>query len=220
MKSAGNQNLFGFTGDFSILSSIFFHACVFFMAPGFPEHIPACTLWETRFTSFTELEYLKRTFTIRLHANHVVESMEEERPYLLLSHWTHHNKNKIKQPQVFPHFSGMCQQCSPMLSSLLRDQHDQQSHHTVQRNKCQIICAWAHTFFGWWADFLLCLRAHTHVCMLLPTWHFFIMSPQRENRFIWACVQTVDKSILCAGLKNNHNPELTTELEKETTEEG
>lgn len=61
-----------------------------------------------------------------------------------------------------------------------------------------------------WPQDALCVRLTTWLMTdlffwmwttLLPTWHFFIMSPQRENRFIWARIQTVDKSILCAGLK-------------------
>lgn len=38
---------------------------------------------------------------------------------------------------------------------------------------------------------------HTH------TWHFFIVCPQCEHRFIWACIEAVDKTILCTRLKNN-----------------
>lgn len=37
---------------------------------------------------------------------------------------------------------------------------------------------------------------HTH------TWHFFIVCPQCEHRFIWACIEAVDKTILCTRLKN------------------
>lgn len=35
------------------------------------------------------------------------------------------------------------------------------------------------------------------------TWHFFIVCPQCEHRFIWACIEAVDKTILCTRLKNN-----------------
>lgn len=53
-------------------------------------------------------------------------------------------------------------------------------------------------FYSWWATVFLWPQTHKDT---LPTWHFFIVSPQCENRFVWTSVQTVDKSILCAGLK-------------------
>lgn len=52
--------------------------------------------------------------------------------------------------------------------------------------------------YSWWATVFLLPQTHTDT---LPTWHFFIVSPQCENRFVRTGVQTVDESILCAGLK-------------------
>lgn len=48
------------------------------------------------------------------------------------------------------------------------------------------------------------ISSQMHINKLLPTWDFFIMSPQCEKGFIRASIQTVDKAILCAGLKHNN----------------
>lgn len=134
-----------------------------------------------------------------------------------VTHWAHQNVFKdwlnIKQPQVFPCFSGLQQ---PMLSSFLRDSWPTVSPHSEEEEMCCLNDEWnknSGLFFSF-------VHAHTHTHAHLPTWHFFIMSPQRENRFVWACIQTIDKSILCAGLKHNHKLQLTTELVKEIAQEG
>lgn len=64
------------------------------------------------------------------------------------------------------------------------------------------------------------LFSFNRIHYFLPTWYFFIMGPQCENRFVRACVQTVDESVLCARLKHNHKLWLATEIVTEKAVEG
>lgn len=118
-----------------------------------------------------------------------------------------------KAATVFPRFLVCTKNTDPCFHSCCVT-HDWQL--TTQCRGCKIICARPILVFLNGRPLFSFNRIH----YFLPTWYFFIMGPQCENRFVRACVQTVDESVLCARLKHNHKLWLATEIVTEKAVEG